>query len=170
MTAAAEQPNRAICPDCTQAFMPWITTCPTCDLALETGVESVALADQVAPSLSEPASSWIDIAVSVDEPVKVALLCHFLTEREIPHEESRRFVSVPTSHADELARAIEGWAFVHELPEDDRHHDSLAATLRDIGNTVLNALHGTRGLAARLPSLEPTELEPAATKSPIDLR
>lgn len=169
MNEAGPEPTRPICPECGDAFMPWITMCPACSIALETGVEAKPLAEQVAPNLDAPESSWIDVPVSVDEPVKVALFTNFLTERGISFEESRRFVSIRTSDADELLGSIDAWAFVHDLPEDDRHHDSLASTLREIGNTVIAAVHGSTigaGHSTNSASADTT----GAKKSPIDLR
>lgn len=128
--------------------MPWITTCPQCDVPLANEMQQQSLSEQVAPTVA-PSTSWLDIAVSSDEPVKVALLTHFLNEREIPFESSRRFVSVRAEHANKLERAVEAWAFTQDLPEDDRQYDSLAATLRDIGHAVLGAIHGS--LSSALP-------------------
>ncbi len=164
-----------MCPECGDAFMPWISMCPACSIELETGpegaengAEAKPLADQVAPTLDTSESSWIDIPVSADEPVKVALFTNFLTERDITYEESRRFVSIPSSHADDLAQAIDAWAFVHDLPDDDRHHDSLASTLREIGNTVVAAIHGSSVIAGH-PELATAD-GAGVKKSPIDLR
>lgn len=139
-------PAGPACPSCQNLFMPWITTCPQCDIPLASGFEATPLAEQVAPRILKT-SSWIDIAVASEEPVKVALLTNFLTERDIEFEQSRRFVSVPAHYSEQLEEAIEVWAFTQDLPEDDRHHDSLAATLRHIGNAVLNAVHGTHNSA-----------------------
>ena len=91
----------------------------------------------------QPAHSWLDIAVSSDEPVKVALLTQLLNEREIPFESSRRFISVESHHADTLEAAIQVWAFTQDLPDDDRELDSLAATLREIGYAVYASIHGS---------------------------
>ena len=158
-----------MCPECGDAFMPWITMCPACSIALETGGKTAPLAEQVAPSLEAPESSWIDVPISADEPVKVALFTNFLTERGIDYEESRRFVSIPSADVDQLLGSIDAWAFVHDLPEDDRHHDSLASTLREIGNTVIAAVHGTTVAAGHAPEMATSD-GASGKKSPIDLR
>jgi hypothetical protein len=122
--------------------MPWITTCPTCELPIENGFEPSLETQPAAPRASGSSEQlWIDIALSSDEPVKVALLRHFLTERQFAFEESRRFVSIRAEDAARLASAIELWAFHHDLPDDDRHLDTLQSTLREIGDAVLTALH-----------------------------
>lgn len=165
MTSEQHDQQGPACPECSGLYMPWITTCPRCDIPLATGTEATALADQVAPMM-QTSSSWLDIAVSSDEPVKVALLCHFLTEKEVDFEQSRRFVSVRAEHASQLETAVEAWAFSQDLPDDDRHTDSLASTLREIGHAVLSAIHGSQDSA--LPRSR--ETVDAVSSSRIDLR
>lgn len=119
-------------------FLPWITTCPNCDVPLDHGLEA-SLSAQPAPRV-HLAETWIDIPISSDGPVQAALLKHFLTDHAFAFEESRRFISIPADEATRLAAAIEIWAFHPELPDDDRHVDTLAAILRDLGHQVLNAI------------------------------
>ncbi len=128
-----------MCPGCGAAAMPWITTCSVCERPIAAGPDG-ALADQLAAPSPDGPPTWIDIAVSCDEPAKVALLRHFLTEHGFQHEESKRFVSVRGADAERLLLAIDIWAFDQDLPDDERHLDSLAATLREIGHAVLNAV------------------------------
>ncbi len=146
MSNQDDESTGPMCPECSGLFMPWITTCPQCDVPLANEMEQRTLAEEVAPVVASPAS-WLDIPVSSDEPVKVALLTHFLNEREIPFESSRRFMSVRSEYAEQLEQAVEAWAFTHDLPEDDRQLDSLAGTLRDIGHAVLGAIHGSMSSA-----------------------
>ncbi|MEZ5340432.1 MAG: hypothetical protein R2706_03000 [Acidimicrobiales bacterium] len=84
--------------------------------------------------------AWIDIAISADEPAKVALLCHFLSANEMEFEQSRRFISVPARHSEELIERIYHWSFHNDLIDDDRHRDSLAETMRQIGTAVMAAI------------------------------
>ena len=93
------------------------------------------------------AETWLDIPVSADEPVQVALLKHFLTENKFGFEESRRFISVPANEAERLGKAIEIWAFHQDLPDDVRHVDTLGATLRDLGHRVMSALYSRTSMA-----------------------
>lgn len=127
--------------------MPWITVCPDCDMPFDHGLGTTSLADQKAPPVPLESTAWIDIAVSSDEPVKVALLAHFLAENDFEYEESRRFVSLRSDELERLEQSITVWAFTQEMPDDDRHHDSLATTLREIGHAVLNAIHGSANSA-----------------------
>lgn len=127
------------CPNCARVFMPWITTCPTCECPLDNGFEPV-LATQAAPVL-RPGQLWVDIPIGNDEPVKAALLRHFLLEHDFEFEESRRFISVQAEESRRLAETVNLWAFHQDLPDDDRHIDTLSATLREIGDCVLSAVH-----------------------------
>lgn len=127
------------CERCRRVFVPWITTCPNCELPLANGF-APTLADQAAPRV-HLAETWVDIPVSSDEPVQVALLKHFLTEHGFGFEESRRFISVPAAESARLAHAIDVWAFHQDLPDDDRHIDTLSATLRDLGHRVMGAIY-----------------------------
>jgi hypothetical protein len=119
--------------------MPWITTCPTCEMPLDNGFATELGTQPAAPNTSP--QSWIDVALSSEEPVKVALLRHFLTEHGFEFEESHRFVSVRGEHAERLAQEIDLWAFHHDLPNDDRHLDTLQSTLREIGDAVMSAVY-----------------------------
>lgn len=113
------------------------------------------LADQVAPSLdisstmgSVPLSArqtWIDIPISCDEPVKVALFSQFLAGQDIPFEQSRRFISVPTDELKLLIDALTTWAFPPISDDDHRHVDSLNTTLREIGATVMGCIFSDAG-------------------------
>ncbi len=133
------------CGECGRVFLPWITTCPDCLTPLDNGFDQALMA-QPAPRV-HLADTWLDIQVSSDEPVQVALLKHFLTENQFGFEESRRFISVPASEAERLAKAIEIWAFHQDLPDDDRHVDTLGRTLRDLGHRVMGAIYSRTSMA-----------------------
>ena len=150
------------CAHCGTTCAPWFTTCPVCEFPVRP--DGVAyLTTQPAAPLPER-EQWIDIPVGSDEPVKAALLRSFLTERHFTFEESRRFISVPASSATAIAQAISIWAFHQELPDDDRHLDTLSSTLRDIGTATLDALH--RGAGTPYPRTIP----PRAGSNDLDLR
>ncbi len=151
-----------MCPMCRGLFMAWITTCPQCAVPLTSETAQCDLAHQVAP-IVEPAHSWVDIAVSCDEPVKVALLTQLLNEQEIPYEASRRFISIEKHNAPKLERIIDVWAFTHDMPEDPRNTDSLASTMAEIGYAVYEALHGT------VPATLLRKVKASADAGPSDL-
>lgn len=108
------------------------------------GDTSTDLSTSMAPA-RDGSPDWVDIPVSADQPVEVALLCYFLSFHGVTYEASRRFVSVPADDAVALVPEIEIWAFDHDLPDDDRHSDSLAATQRRLGGVVLDAIEATTG-------------------------
>ena len=136
------------CTRCGRPAAAWITTCASCGTTLQRGAEPPTLASEPAPPIATEAR-WIDIPISADEPVRVALFCHFLNERGFPYEESRRFVSIPVERAEEIGEAIAPWAFDHDMPDDPRVHDSLADTLRSIGEVALTAIDRHRVSAGR---------------------
>lgn len=139
---AASNPD---CAHCGNATEPWITSCLGCGAPVGT-TPSAPLADRVAPNL-EPdrtvraSQTWLDIPITSDEPVKVALFSQYLTEQGIPFEHSRRFVSIPASEIDRMVQNIGVWAFKPESDDDHRSVDSLGKTLREIGNTVLASVY-----------------------------
>jgi hypothetical protein len=126
------------CAGCGRPCLPWYTTCPHCERPVGDGAFR-ELEFQVAAPLG-PAEEWIDIGVSSSEPVKAALLRHFLFDNGFEFEESRRFFSVPQRHAGRLEQAIRVWAFRQDLPDDERHLDTLPSTLREIGQVTLDAI------------------------------
>jgi hypothetical protein len=139
------------CSGCGRVFLPWITTCPGCGSAIDHGF-APDLTSQPAPVVTKP-DRWIDIPVSADEPVQVALLKHFLGENDFAFEESRRFISVFAEDAPRLSSCIEIWAFHPEPLNDDRHLDSLAGTLRELGHRVLNSVHSCAPAGRSLPAV-----------------
>ena len=82
---------------------------------------------------------WIDIPISNSEPAKLALLSRFFVLHEFEYHETSRLLLVPTSEAKRLADTIAPWAYEPDLPEDDRHVETLASTQREIGDTVIAA-------------------------------
>lgn len=84
-------------------------------------------------------NTWIDIPISNDEPAKLALLSRFFVLHEFEYHESARFLSVPADEASRLADTIAPWAYEQDLPEDDRHVETLASVQREIGDTVIAA-------------------------------
>lgn len=135
--------SNSACPVCDASFDPWISSCLSCGAPVGTDVFA-PLADRVAPQLEVdsgeiPGQTWIDIPISADEPVKVALFSQYLNEQRVPFEHSRRFISVPTSELERVMEGIGPWAFKPESDDDHRTVDSLNKTLREIGNAVLAA-------------------------------
>jgi hypothetical protein len=102
----------------------------------------------------------IDIPISNAEPVKVALLRTFLGLHGFRFTESARSLAVPVAEGHRLAEVISLWAFNNDMPDDDRHVDTLAATVREIGMTVIAAV------ATVAPEALPRGVEPAS----LDLR
>ena len=84
----------------------------------------------------------------------MALLCHFLADRGVAYEASRRFVTLSADDAVDLVVDLQIWAFHHDLPDDDRHSDSLAATQRRVGTAVLDAIETATGV--KPPTVTPT--------------
>ncbi len=122
-----------------------MTTCARCDQPLTGAAEG-------SPATAASPSPWVDIPVSADQPAEVALLCHFLADRGVAFEASRRFVTVAADDAVRLVPHLEIWAFHHDLPDDDRHSDSLAATQRRVGTVVLDAIETATGVTRTTPS------------------
>lgn len=153
--------SRDTCKRCGVRSAAWITTCPTCGASARYPSESISLSCEAAPPVASEIS-WIDIPIAADEPVLVALFRHFLIERGLQFEESRRFVSVLVADAEQIETAITPWAFQHDMPEDPRVHDSLAHTLRRIGTHVVDAIEAHRSTAGAT--------RPTGDGSGIDLR
>jgi len=135
--------TNAACGGCGTNLEPWITTCPNCGASSHYPSEEISLASEVAPAMVAE-STWIDVPLSADEPVRVALFRHFLNERSFDFEESRRFISIRVDEADAIATAVRPWAFDHDMPDDPRVHDSLAYTLSGVGTVVLAAIEEHR--------------------------
>ncbi len=129
------------CAGCGGPCQPWFTTCPHCERPIGDGAVQ-ELESQVAAPLG-PTEEWIDIAISSSEPVKAALLRHFLLDNDFEFEESRRFFSLPQRQAARLEQAMLVWAFRQDLPEDERHLDTLPSTLRAIGQATLDGIAAT---------------------------
>ena len=138
------------CEHCGAPNRLWITTCPACGTSKRNSDLDVSLAGEPAPTLS-PTEQWIDLPISAEEPVRVALFVHFLNERSMDFSESRRFVSVRTEDAPRLLRDVVPWAFHHDLPPDPRLHDSLALTMRSIGIAVLEGIERSTSLPIAWP-------------------
>ncbi|MBT8240114.1 MAG: hypothetical protein KJN63_02685 [Acidimicrobiia bacterium] len=113
---------------------------------------------------------WIDIPVSMADPVDAALLSQFLQANNFPFQQSARFFSVPGSEAERLEERVDLWAFHHEMPPDDRVEDSLDGTLRRLGEVVMLAIAAANAnvsdrtlpasgidLTARKPSSQPAD-------------
>ncbi|MGH1504915.1 MAG: hypothetical protein ACRBI6_15270 [Acidimicrobiales bacterium] len=122
--------------------------CARCDQPLTGEIDGPAAATSPSP--------WVDIPVSADQPAEVALLCHFLSDRGVAYETSRRFVTLSADAAVDLVGDLEIWAFHHDLPDDDRHSDSLAATQRRVGSAVLQAIETATGVTPLPVSSSPT--------------
>ena len=103
---------------------------------------------------------WIDIPISNDEPAKLALLSRFLLLHEFAFHESPRLLSVPADEAKRLADTIAPWAYEQDLPDDDRHVETLASTQREIGDTVITACA----------AVDPTSLPKGIVPVSLDLR
>jgi len=106
---------------------------------------------------SVPESNWAKIALGADEPAHCALFKHFLNENGFGYIEHAEHILVLKADTDAISAAIEIWAFSADMPDDERSVETLNALLREIGNIVLEGLHGT-------PSL------PGAVNNGIDLR
>ncbi len=106
---------------------------------------------------SVPESNWVKIPLRADEPAHCALFKHFLNENQFPFVESAENISVLKADTDRISSALEIWAFSSDMPDDDRSVETLNALLREIGNIVLEGLHGS-------PTL------PRAVNNGIDLR
>lgn len=178
MSYGARPSKNLLCPACDAERKAWFSTCPSCDFPLEMGPDAI-LEGMFAPPLVET-EQWIDIAVGSDQPVRAALLRTFLRERGFEFDESRRFVSIRMADADAVEAAIRSWAYRQDLPDDDRHLDTLTATLNEVGDAALAAIRAAsnselrhpsaRGAAARLEA-ERLGFEPVDEQPPdVDLR
>lgn len=99
-----------------------------------------ATPDQSMPGPDNPycgPATWIDFPISSDEPVKVALFSQFLASQGVAFEHSRRFISMPSTEIETMMTALATWAFPPQSDDDLRSPESLNATLREIGNTVM---------------------------------
>ncbi len=102
--------------------------------------------------------TWIDVPITSDDPVRVALFRHFLTDRSFPLRESDKCISIRTEDADKIHTAIKPWAFEHDMPEDPRQHDSLANTMQAIGTVVTDAIESHRAPAAPVAGIKKIDL------------
>lgn len=170
------------CATCGRVFMPWVRECPRCGTALandgattsrsQSGSESTAsgAGEGSAPNPVEAALAWIDIPVSSDEPVEVALLKHFMVRNNFAVTETRNHLSVRLDDIDRLIASVQVWAFDRDRLTDERTSDSLDATLRSLGYRVLQAAEKYRARSLELAGLDAAPATGPAGADVLDLR
>ncbi len=152
MTSPSSGPQAEIvrCAGCDAVLTPWTTKCLRCGTPVPVSAGATPPTTPLARPIA-PSDFWIDVPISPDEPVKIALLTAFLADQGMEFEQSRRFISIPSKYAEDLVERINLWGIKNGLLNDERHADSLRNAQREIATAVMSAI------VADYPSVPPLQ-------------